>query len=287
MEMSAWLSELTALWSQLEAMSISQFYITAGAGAGFLLLLGLWLSTRSKAKRAERRAAELLEKFEELTAHADDVEERMKHRIDTTVGSLEGRLKDELREGADAVKAKLEEAETRFAKEVDQRSGNVAERIGTLEARWKEMNRDMDKVHDRMDEVESRIPELHDEMEEFKKSLSRIFQSELGAVLDSFDGSVNTVLEQMKSELHTGIKRIEGVEKMVQSRKRAERFLLQSSSASRLEEGEEGEEIEGEDVEEALTAEFEPAADLEEENVELEMEEDVEEDDSDGELEAA
>lgn len=139
-----------------------------------------------------------------------------------------------------------------------------------------EMEERLDQYGGRLGTVEDRIPNLYENLDEFRESLARVFESELGAVMHSFDSSVDSVLYQMKEQLQAGINNIEGIEEMVRSRRKAETKLISPSAEESA--GPELESLESAD-EQAHTRVQEVERELEEHRAadEGEQEEDFEE----------
>ncbi len=137
---------------------------------------------------------------------------------------------------------RMAELEARFRQRLDERTAGVPESILSIEARTLELRQEAESFGQRVDQVENSIPNLHEQLEEFRTTLSTIFQNELSAVLGSFDNSVAAVLDQMKADLHTGITRIESIENMVRSRRKAGRALLELPGTPELAEAPESEE---------------------------------------------
>ncbi len=173
------------------------------------------------------------------------------------------------------------ELNTRF----DEKTAPALTRLSAVEDDVRETHRDAEAFRRRVDQVESRIPNLYDRMEEFRNTLARIFQNELGAVLGSFDSSVGAVLEHMKSDLHMGITRIETIEEMVNARHQAGKALLSGEeTTSELPEAEDSDEetidaelleTEQKDDLDVWLAEEEEPEETAESTIELESEEEV------------
>lgn len=132
---------------------------------------------------------------------------------------LEG-LRSELQQAEDSLKHRLTEG-----------MAGLAGQIGSAEAKGVRAMGEIENVRRHMEQIEGSMPNLYDELKEFRDMLSRVFRNELGAVLNSFDGSLTAVLDHMKADLHMGISRIESIESMVKSRQWAEHALLPSAEA--------------------------------------------------------
>lgn len=163
-----------------------------------------------------------------------------------------------------ALKRRLADLEGRFVARLDDRSDQIERRVGGVESRAVQLFAESETVRRRVDQVEERIPNLYERMEEFRNTLARIFQDELGAVLGSFDTSVAAVLDQMKTDLRMGITRIESIESMVHSREKAGRNLLSVSDGRSLPEAEEEAPMDLGDETAEVVAEKEPGAATEE-----------------------
>ena len=129
-----------------------------------------------------------------------------------------------IREEAEEIKQELQRLRERQMKLAKYTKGKVDKCSRETEER-------IDQFGRRLGNVEDRIPNLYDHMDEFRESLSQIFESELGSVMRSFDTSVDSVLQQMKDQLQTGVKNIEGIERMVRGRRKVETKLLGPSDA--------------------------------------------------------
>mgnify|MGYP006281775409 CR=1 FL=1 len=134
------------------------------------------------------------------------------------------RASNAIREDAQEIKDELQRLRQRQMRLAKYTKGKVDKCTSETEDR-------IDKFGRRLAHVEDRIPNLYDHMDEFRETLSQIFESELGSVMRSFDTSVDSVLQQMKDQLQTGVKNIEGIERMVRGRRKVETKLLGPSDA--------------------------------------------------------
>lgn len=185
-----------------------------GGVLGFIVLVCLQLllvrgaRLAAKALRAVRQLADDVKALEE---QIDDLERRMEQRLEAHTGELDARMNRKLDQKADLIQERLEEHRTALADSLARLGAGLQQ---------------VDRFKERLDEVESRIPGLFDKLDEFRDTLARTFQAELGSVLKSFDTSLDSILEEMKSELRLGVSRIETIEGMVRSRHKAEETLL-------------------------------------------------------------
>jgi len=213
-----------------DLIMLIQVYAAVGALIGVLILLIIWAGARRIAKQARRRVSELAEDLKQLHQNLSETEYQLERKFSSRASDLEGLVARRINEKTNSLRGTMEQLESKL----NGRTAGVVERVENIEAEAREFSREVETFRGRVQEVEERIPNLYDRMEEFRNMLSRIFRSELGAVLDSFDSSVGSVLEQMKAELHMGISRIEAIESMVHSRKRAQQALLGEEAAHEL-----------------------------------------------------
>ena len=254
-------------------LSLVQFYGAIVGGVGVVILLIFWLRALSSAKKGRRRIQELVEDLKQMHRTAGEAEYRLEQKMNDRVAELEQRVGRKMDQKSDWARDRIEQTETRLSERMDERTSPVVAKMGSIETQGQELSRQVETFRHRVDEVEIRIPNLYDRLEEFRETLAKIFQSELGSVLESFDGSVTAVLNQMKTDLQMGITRIEGIEGMVRSRQRAEDALLGPLGKPELAEAPEAEEVEPEPepapaefeerAEEALEEEAEPTPDFE------------------------
>ena len=115
----------------------------------------------------------------------------------------------------DSVDKRMQQLKHRHYEALDERAADLSTRISEVEAELRAFDRHLEKV-------EKRMPSVFDRLEDFQRALAKGYQSELSSVFESFDNAVGAVLDQMKSELKTGLSRIEGIEGMVDKRRRAE-----------------------------------------------------------------
>jgi chromosome segregation ATPase len=219
----------------------------------FVLLQLLLLRSRKLALRALDRVRELVADMQGIEGQLDEIERRVEGRFDSRVGELDARVTKKLDHKADLIEERI-----------DKRASALSDAINKVESRASHANEEVARFRQELSDVESRIPGLFDKLDEFRETLGKTFQAELGSVLNSFDNSVSSVLQQMKSELIMGVSRIESIESMVRSRHSAERTLM---STPQLPEGEQDEEEEDEEEDEF--------AEWEEEAKELEADEEA------------
>jgi len=155
------------------------------------------------------------------------------------IRSRQGALAREAREGIaslqrqmELLRSELRQAEERAARQLSYRTAALAERIGSAEGQCARAAGDVETVRGRIEEVEKSIPNLYDELKEFRVTLTRVFRTELAAVLNSFDNSLTAVLDHMEADLRMGVSRIESIKSMLSSRRLAEQALLPSVEAA-------------------------------------------------------
>lgn len=210
------------VWNKLAAMHstgdlwvLVPFYGTIIALIVFVCLQVMLVRGRRLALKAGQAARDLQEDVKALQAQMDDVDRRLEKRLDLRAGDLDARMTRKIDQKGDLIQERLEQHRTALTQSVAQLEARVARLVEQLAV-----------FGERVEEVEDRIPNLFDRLDEFRETLARTFQAELGGVLSSFDNSVAAILQQMKAELQLGISRIESIEGMVQSRTKAERSLL-------------------------------------------------------------
>ena len=206
--------------------------------AFFVCLQLLLIRGRRLAVDALREVRELVKDVRALEDDLAEQENRIERRLDARTADLDARMTKKVDQKGDLIQERLEEQSARHAAAA-----------GALEARVVRATEEVDRFRERVTDVEGRIPGLFDRLDEFRDTLAKTFQAELGSVLASFDTSVSSILAQMKSELQMGVGRIESIESMVRSRERAERTLLGSGHGAALDEGEAGEESQFEEWE--------------------------------------
>ncbi|MFO8006675.1 MAG: hypothetical protein R6V05_02970 [Candidatus Brocadiia bacterium] len=181
----------------------------------FVILQILLARAKGVARRALGTARDASDEVRRLVRELDELERRMEKRLDARARELDERMTKKLDQKGDLVQERIE-----------QRAGSLSDDINGLEGRVRQAEEDVAGFRRRVKDVENRIPNLFDRLDEFRETLGKTFQAELGSVLNSFDNSVSSILSQMKSELQMGISRIEGIENMVRSRESAEHSLL-------------------------------------------------------------
>lgn len=118
----------------------------------------------------------------------------------------------------------MEDWEKFSAREADERQ-RLAERFARFESMTSERVEQCEKV---ATGTRERLIKLEEYLKEF-------FEVELKSVFDSFDKTVSSILEEMKSELLRGIERIEDIQQFVDSKSNAqERILDGEGSVYRL-----------------------------------------------------
>ena len=142
MQMQGLMEQLNQFNQQATSLEMIQFYAAIGAAIGVVVLFILWLRERSKTSQTARRLSEMMDDLRQMHDSATDMERRVERKISNQTSDLEKRLTD-----------RMERTEDRFEDRIDEKAGNVAERLGTMEARWKEFGREIDKFRERVDEV--------------------------------------------------------------------------------------------------------------------------------------
>jgi DNA repair exonuclease SbcCD ATPase subunit len=191
------------------------FYGLVLAAILLICLLILLLRGRALASAALQHAGRLGEDLHGMRAEIDELERRMEKRLDSRASDLDARMTKKMDQKGDLIQERVE-----------QRASSLSDTMHRLESRAARASEDVERFRARVDEVERRIPNLFDRLDEFRETLGRTFQVELNSVLNSFDSSLVSILQQMKSDLQLGLSRVEGLEAMVRSRERAEKSLL-------------------------------------------------------------
>ncbi len=206
---------LVAIHKTGDVAGLAMFWGTVAAILLLLILHVRLVGARRLARKALEAARGLTDDLQYLTQQFDGLERRMEKRLDSRTTEIDARISQKLDRKGDLIQERLEERTTALSDSVNVLGSRVAEARDQIE-----------RFRLRVEEVEKRMPNFFDKIEEFRETLARSFQAELGSVLNSFDTSMTSILLQMKSELQMGISRIEGIEGMVRSRQRAERSLL-------------------------------------------------------------
>jgi len=223
---------VTAIWEEFLQLHKSGDWLALmpvyGSVLASIILAGLLISL-VRGKNAARRALGAAKDVEALllgiTERVDELEHRIEQRMDSRASELDARMTTKMDKKGDLIQERIE-----------QRAATLSDSISRLDARVGHCDETVEQFRERVKEVESRIPGLFDRLDEFRDTLARTFQVELGGVLSSFDNSVGAILHQMKSEMKIGLSRIESIEGMVDSRRAAERALLGDPSTLEIEE---------------------------------------------------
>lgn len=191
------------------------FYGAVLAVIIFVCLQLLLVRSRRLALRATGAVRDLLADMKALESQLDELERRTGQRLDSRDGELDARMTRKIDSKGDLIQDRI-----------DQRCAALSDAITKVDSQVTRAHEEVERFRQRLAEVEGRIPSLFDRLDEFRGTLAKTFQAELGGVLNSFDNTMSAILQQMKSELQMGVSRIEGIESMVRSRDRAERTLL-------------------------------------------------------------
>ena len=87
---------------------------------------------------------------------------------------------------------------------------------------------------DRVEQFEKVATGTRERLIKLEQYLKEFFEVELKSVFDSFDKTVSSILEEMKSELLRGIERIEDIQSFVDSKANAQEKILEGGSVYRL-----------------------------------------------------
>jgi len=117
----------------------------------------------------------------------------------------------------------MEDWEKFSAREADERQ-RLAERFARFES----------ATSDRVEQFEKVATGTRERLIKLEQYLKEFFEVELKSVFDSFDKTVSSILEEMKSELLRGIERIEDIQAFVDSKNNAQRGILDEGSVYRM-----------------------------------------------------
>jgi len=109
----------------------------------------------------------------------------------------------------------MEDWEKFSTREADERQ-RLAERCARFES----------ATSDRVEQFEKVATGTRERLIKLEQYLKEFFEVELKAVFDSFDKTVSSILEEMKSELLRGIERIEDIQAFVDSKSMAQDRIL-------------------------------------------------------------
>ena len=109
----------------------------------------------------------------------------------------------------------MEDWEKFSAREADERQ-RLAERFARFES----------TTNDRVEQFEKVATGTRERLIKLEQYLKEFFEVELKSVFDSFDKTVSSILEEMKSELLRGIERIEDIQAFVDSKSMAQDRIL-------------------------------------------------------------
>jgi hypothetical protein len=109
----------------------------------------------------------------------------------------------------------MEDWEKFSVREADERQ-RLAERFARFES----------STSDRVEQFEKVATGTRERLIKLEQYLKEFFEVELKSVFDSFDKTVSSILEEMKSELLRGIERIEDIQAFVDSKSMAQDRIL-------------------------------------------------------------
>ncbi|MHC4592962.1 MAG: hypothetical protein ACYS8L_09755 [Planctomycetota bacterium] len=217
------LEHLTSIHRGGDWVPLVAFYGVVAGTIVLVCLLIMLVRGRRLALRALATAQQLAKDMKAWSGWLDDLERRVERRLDSRTGDLDARMTRKMDQRGDLIQARV--AENR---------ATLADSVSKLDARLGRALEDVESFRQRIAEVDGRIPGLFDRLEEFRDTLAKTFQVEIGSVLGSFDNTLGSILQEMKTELQVGVSRIESIESMVKSRERTERTLLGSPDAPEL-----------------------------------------------------
>ncbi|MFP4176530.1 MAG: hypothetical protein ACLFT2_04830 [Candidatus Brocadiia bacterium] len=174
----------------------------------FIILLLRQAKVRSSVAKMAERFEVLEERMNAMSSSLENAHSDLSKQVEETV-------MQKVNSRTDAVEKRVQEVNSRQSENLDDRASELSTRISELEAEIRAFDRHLDKM-------EKRMPSVFDRLEDFQRALTKGYQNELSNVFDSFDNAVGAVLDQMKNELQTSLNRIDGIEDMVDKRRRAE-----------------------------------------------------------------
>jgi len=172
-----------------------------------------------------------------LPRRARAIAEGVRKRVgehETRLNQTEARLRQS-EERFDQGAERLNEAEDRITQRLDEKTQAIVENVLNLEARLQGMEADVEALRTYIEEVGGCIPAVREELEEFRNSLSKTFRGELDYLLGTFRDALGSALEQVKTDLHAGIERVDALELLIESCGRAERALLRTAEGTAAE----------------------------------------------------
>ncbi len=173
------------------------------------------LQERGQGAKAFQIAREAPEQLKRLSRRMDELEQRMKRRLEARFSEMQNRATIRINRRGDVLQQGLEE-----------QSASLSDSIGQLEPRVAGAAEEIERFRSRLRDVEDRTSNLLERLARFRGTLASTFNAELDGVLGLFDNSISGILRQIRSELQLGVRRMENVEGLVQSRHRRDRSLL-------------------------------------------------------------
>ncbi len=114
-----------------------------------------------------------------------------------------------------------------------------------------DLHRLSDRTREKISEFEENVGATQDHLERLESYLREFFEVEMKNIFDSFDSTVTTVLGHMREELVRGLKNIDEIQSVVESRGHAQDQILEGAfTVEGLLEGKEPPEKEEEEQEE-------------------------------------
>jgi uncharacterized protein YoxC len=198
--------------------ALVQLYSFGVAFVILIILLARLSQGRSIAIDARRTGEKHEKNLADLNGRIDNLEATLGSKIEERLlGKVDNRL--------DSIEQRTQELYERQSDTLENRTSDLNQRLNEIAAKLEQTNAELKSVQHHVEEVENGMPSVFDRLEEFQHALARGYQSELSSVFESFDNAMGALLEQMKGELKGGLSRLEGIEGMIKSRKRAESQL--------------------------------------------------------------
>ena len=202
---------LVRLHESGDQAALVQFYAPVAAFVILIVLLARHGRGRHLAKKVSARADELHQEIGELQAILDRMEETM-------LKDLEGALLKK-------IDARLEDIDARVHQLNTGQSDLVEKRTAELDGKVGQMAGEILSVRTQLQAAEDRLTGMWEGLEDIKGTLAEDRRGEILGMLESFDSTFAVVLDQMKTQLTEGLGRIEGIEGLLQERKRAQEEL--------------------------------------------------------------
>ncbi len=147
-----------------------------------------------------------------------------------------GKIRRESKRSAEQAARNHEEWQE-FRGKQDQALGEARQKLTN------DIHRVADRSREKIAEFEESVGATEEHLEKLERYLREFFEVEMKNIFDSFDSTVSTVLSEMREQLLRGLKNIDEIQSVVESRVQAQDRVLEGAfTAERLLEGKEPEE---------------------------------------------